>query len=59
MGLSLPEEEFDTIGGLVFHMVGEIPRKGDRIEFEDCVLTVDAMDGKRVSKVIVTKITPE
>lgn len=59
LGLSLPEEEFDTIGGLVFHMVGEVPRKGDRIEFDDCVLTVDAMDGKRVSKVLVTKITPE
>ena len=56
LGLSLPEEEFDTIGGLVFHMVGEVPRKDDRIEFDDCVLTVDAMEGKRISRVLVTKI---
>ena len=53
-GLSLPEEEFDTIGGLVFHMMGQVPEKGDSIEFDDCILTVEAMEGRRIRKVLVT-----
>jgi CBS domain containing-hemolysin-like protein len=36
-------------------MVGQVPQEDERIEFNDCVLSVAAMEGKRISKVLVTK----
>lgn len=54
-GLNLPEEDFDTIGGLVFHMMGQVPEKNDCIEFNDFILSVDSMEGKRIKKVLITK----
>lgn len=58
-GLDLPEEDFDTIGGLVFHLVGQVPEKGDSIEFEDCILRVEAMNGKRISQVLISVPSPK
>ena len=44
-GLKLPAEDFDTVGGFVFHLIGQVPVKGDKIEFDDCTLSVAAMEG--------------
>ena len=31
-GVHLPEDEFDTIGGLVAHQLGRVPRRGEAVE---------------------------
>jgi magnesium and cobalt transporter len=31
-GVSLPEDDFDTIGGLVAHQLGRVPRRGESVE---------------------------
>ncbi len=31
-GISLPEEDFDTIGGLVAHELGRVPRRGEAVD---------------------------
>ncbi|HJW21092.1 MAG TPA: hemolysin family protein, partial [Candidatus Limnocylindrales bacterium] len=48
------EEEYDTIGGLVYHRVGGVPSPGDRVELPGITLTVESTDGRRVGKVLVT-----
>jgi len=54
------EEEYDTIGGLVYHRVGGVPSPGDRVELpEGLTLTVETTDGRRVGKVLVTRQLPE
>src|SRR5512135_399630 len=47
------EEEYDTIGGLVYHRVGGVPSPGDRVELPGITLTVESTDGRRVGKVLV------
>jgi putative hemolysin len=49
------EEEYDTIGGLVYHRVGGVPSPGDRVELPGLTLTVESTDGRRVGKVLVTR----
>jgi magnesium and cobalt exporter, CNNM family len=51
-------EEYDTIGGLVYHRIGGVPSPGDRVELPGLTLTVETTDGRRVAKVLVTR-TPE
>jgi putative hemolysin len=48
-------EEYDTVGGLIFHRLGAIPRPGDRIRVDPLSLTVEATDGRRVSKVLAVR----
>ncbi|HET7029007.1 MAG TPA: hemolysin family protein [Candidatus Limnocylindrales bacterium] len=48
------EEEYDTVGGLVYHRVGGVPSPGDRVELPGLTLTVESTDGRRVGKVLVT-----
>ena len=47
-------EEYDTVGGLIYHRVGGVPRPGDRVDLPDhgLVLTVEVTDGRRVGKVL-------
>ncbi|MBI3750422.1 MAG: HlyC/CorC family transporter [Chloroflexi bacterium] len=49
------EEEYDTVGGLVYHRVGGVPSPGDRVELPGLTLTVETTDGRRVGKVLVTR----
>ncbi len=53
------KEEFDTVGGLVYHYVGGVPSVGDTVEVDGLKITVEATDGRRVRTVHVLYIPPE
>ena len=48
-------EEYDTVGGLVYHRIGGVPVPGDALEVGGLRLTVESTDGRRVGKVLVTR----
>ena len=48
-------EEYDTVGGLMYHRIGGVPAPGDAIEVDGLRLTVESTDGRRVGKVLVTR----
>ncbi len=48
-------EEYDTVGGLVYHRIGGVPAPGDTIEIEGLRLTVESTDGRRVGKVLAMR----
>jgi putative hemolysin len=48
-------EEYDTVGGFVYHRVGGIPRVGDSINLDGITLTVESTDGRRVGKVLAVR----
>jgi magnesium and cobalt exporter, CNNM family len=49
------EDEYDTVGGLIYHRIGGVPSPGDRIELDGLTLTVESTDGRRVGKVLVAR----
>jgi putative hemolysin len=53
------EEEYDTVGGLVYHRIGGVPSPGDRVELDGMTLTVETTDGRRVGKVLVVRTPTE
>ncbi len=60
LGLELDTESFDfeTLGGLIFHLSGEIPSQGDKIEHPPLVLRVESVENNRIKKVLVTVVAP-
>jgi putative hemolysin len=49
------EDEYDTVGGLVYHRIGGVPKPGDRVSVGGLTLTVETTDGRRVGKVLVVR----
>ena len=52
-------EEYDTVGGLVYHHVGGVPKVGDRVDLDGATLTVETTDGRRVGKVLAVRVHRE
>ena len=49
------EDEYDTVGGLVYHRIGGVPKPGDQVKVSGLTLTVETTDGRRVGKVLVVR----
>jgi putative hemolysin len=49
------EDEYDTVGGFIYHRIGGVPKPGDQVKVNDLVLTVETTDGRRVGKVLVVR----
>jgi len=49
------EDEYDTVGGLVYHRIGGVPKPGDQVKVNGLTLTVETTDGRRVGKVLVVR----
>jgi len=50
VGLHLPEEEFETVGGYVFELFGRIPLKDESVEDDEAVFTVEDIDGHKINQ---------
>lgn len=48
------DEEYDTVGGFVYHRIGRVPVVGDKVNVDPFTITVVKVIGRRVGKVRVT-----
>lgn len=55
LGVVLPEEESDTVGGLVLAVAERVPEEGESFRVGDCVFTVVRMQGRRIAELSVVK----
>ena len=53
-GTRFSDEEFDTIGGLVLHELGRMPRRGEAVEIGGLELKVHRADRRRIETLRVT-----
>jgi CBS domain containing-hemolysin-like protein len=51
-------DEYDTIGGLVFHRIGGVPKPGDQVRVGELTLTVETTDGRRAGKILAVRERP-
>ncbi|MBD3166816.1 CBS domain-containing protein, partial [bacterium] len=47
------EEDYETLGGFIFSLAGEVPDPGQIYEFEGWKFTVDAVEGNRIVSIRV------
>jgi CBS domain containing-hemolysin-like protein len=55
----LPHEEWDTVGGLVFGLTGRVPNPGERVQYDSLEFMTERVTGRRIQKVVITKVSPE
>jgi magnesium and cobalt transporter len=53
-GTDYSDEEFDTIGGLVVHQIGHLPKRGERVVIDNLLFKVLRADNRRVHMLQLT-----
>ncbi len=48
-GLQVPEDDYTTVGGFVFGLLGRLPQVGDHVSGGGAAWTVREMDGRRIA----------
>jgi CBS domain containing-hemolysin-like protein len=55
VSLPVSDEDFDTVGGFVFHLFGRLPARGESISYEHYVFRVEKMGQARILRVRIEK----
>lgn len=55
----IPEEDFETVGGLIFHLFERIPKEGEEIIFQGLRFIVRKADERRVWRVEISRVHEE
>ena len=58
LDVELPSTEWDSIGGLLFNLVGGVPREGQEVEFMGLRLRAERVQGRRIGRVRIHRLTP-
>ena len=53
IGSELPEEEFETVGGLIYDLAGSLPEEGYSVEHQGLRFIVEKVEGQRIETVKV------
>ena len=52
LDVELPDEEWDTVAGLVLDLFQRIPKAGEETEFEGLRFRAETVQGRRVAQVL-------
>lgn len=53
--LDLPDDEFETVNGLVFTLLGHIPMQGEILELDNVIFNIEKTEGHRSAKILLKK----
>jgi CBS domain containing-hemolysin-like protein len=59
LGAELPEGDWDTVGGLVYSLLGHVPTEGETAELDMYRLTAERVQGRRIGRVRITGVHRE
>jgi CBS domain containing-hemolysin-like protein len=55
LDVELPDEEWDTVGGLMLGLMGSIPDEGEVVVFNDLEFTAERVNGRRIAKILIER----
>ncbi|MFW5972767.1 MAG: hemolysin family protein [Bacteroidota bacterium] len=60
LGIDIDGDQFDfeTLGGLIFHLTGSIPVEGEEVVHENLAIRVETVENHRIGKVLVRVLPP-
>ncbi|MBI2238255.1 MAG: HlyC/CorC family transporter [Actinobacteria bacterium] len=59
LDVELPDEEWDTVGGLMLGLLGQIPSEGQEVTFQNLTFKAERVQGRRIAKVLITRAEQE
>ena len=56
LDVELPDTDWDTVGGLMFNLLGHVPVEGETVEFQALEFRAERVQGRRI---VTVRITPK
>jgi len=56
LGVELPDDEWDTVGGLVFNLLGKVPAEGETVRFQAFEFRAARVQGQRIVTVEIRPV---
>ena len=57
--VELPDEEWDTVAGLVLDLLGHIPKGGEEVQLQGLRFRAEEVVGRRLATVVITRVPIE
>ena len=51
LGIELPSDDFDTLGGFVFHLFGKIPVRYEKLSYQNIDFIIQNMEGHKIDTI--------
>jgi CBS domain containing-hemolysin-like protein len=51
LGITIPDQDFDTLGGFVFELFGKIPVRYEKIEHQGVSFVIQEMEGHKIKSI--------
>ena len=58
LGMELPDAEWDTVGGLVFNLLGHVPEANETVRFQGLEFRTERVEGRRIASVSIVPVEP-
>ena len=58
IGDELPQGDWDTVGGFLYHLLGHVPEEGEAADFDGHRLVAQKIDGRRIARVLIGASVP-
>jgi magnesium and cobalt exporter, CNNM family len=59
LDVNLPDDEWDTVGGLVFNTLGHVPEEGECVTVDGIEFCAERVQGRRIVSVLVTRVSAD
>lgn len=59
LGVELPDDEWDTVAGLVLSAVGDVPEVGHEVTVHGLSFTTEKVKGRRIEQVLIRRVEDE
>ena len=55
LDIDYPQGEYDTVGGLIYDLVGSVPSEGQKVRWHQVEFELERIEGQRIVSVTVKK----
>ena len=57
--VELPQDEWDTVAGLMYGLLGSVPTQGETVRYGDLEFMAEKVQGRRIATVLITRLPAE
>jgi len=58
LNIEIPENDFETLGGFIYDLMGRVPEKNEKIKYQNIQITVERVVKNRIKRVKIIKELP-
>jgi len=55
LNIEIPENDFETLGGFIYDLMGRVPNKNETIEYKNIQITIEEVVKNRIIRVMIKK----